>query len=68
MFDIGGDIVGSYLDSGTALGVFLSFPLETVIDVSERAEIINNVYSQCSYSHDLTVEPAEPVGPVGPIH
>jgi len=68
LFDIGGDIVGSYLDSGTALGVFLSFPLETVIDVSERAEIINNVYSQCSYSHDLTVEPAEPVGPVGPIH
>ncbi|PVZ66760.1 carboxypeptidase regulatory-like domain-containing protein [Pelagibaculum spongiae] len=49
-------IIGSYFDSGEHLGVFLTFPLETVSKKNDRAEIIRRIYENCQYSHDLSVK------------
>lgn len=60
MFTFGEQIVGSYYDSGTSLGVFLGYPLEAVTNVADRAEIIQKIYDQCVYTHDLSIEYVEP--------
>lgn len=56
LFTVNGKAAASYYDSGKHLGVFLPFALEAVTDVDDRAEIINKVYQQCIYTHDVNVE------------
>lgn len=60
MFKYGERVVGSYYDSGSSVGVFLAYPLEAVSNVVERAEIIQKVYDQCTYTHDLSIDYIEP--------
>ena len=68
--EIGSPIVGSIYDSGAFSSTYLGFPLEAVSGQAARADIINRVFNQCSYQHDLSVEgeplpPEEPIVPIG---
>lgn len=58
-------VVGSRFDSGTHLGVFLSFPLEVVSQVDQRADIIKRIYDDCSYTHDINVDYQAPISDGG---
>jgi hypothetical protein len=62
VFNSEGNTVGSMFDSGTFSSVFLGFPLEAVAENVNRADIINRVYNQCSYQHDLSIE-GQPLPP-----
>lgn len=58
--------IGSYIDSGKHLGIYLGFPLEAVRENDQRADIIKRIHDNCHYSHNSSVIfiPRENIEPV----
>lgn len=69
----GPQTAATYYDSSTYGAAFLGFPLEVIQPAASRGDILQRVFNDCSYPHDVTVpglplppEDDEPGPPIGP--